>query len=166
VDHLHRFARDTGEVRIDRVSLHDCVKNALRLVRPKAARAGIAIVHQIPTDVCVLADANKLEQVFINLLTNCIEFCRNGASVTITESPEKRGPRFFRLLVSDNGPGMPPAVLAKVFDPFFTTKEVGKGIGLGLAMCHRIMEELNGHIDIVSEKGAGTTVLLEIPYAL
>jgi signal transduction histidine kinase len=56
-------------------------------------------------------------------------------------------------------------MLPKVFDPFFTTKEVGQGMGMGLAMCHVIMEECSGGIDVISEKNKGTTVILEIPAA-
>jgi two-component system NtrC family sensor kinase len=54
-------------------------------------------------------------------------------------------------------------MLTKVFDPFFSTKDVGQGTGMGLAMCHVIMEECNGGIDVISEKGKGTTVILDIP---
>ena len=164
VEHLHRFARDSGEAKIGRHSLLECTVDALRLINMKALRSEITILNDIKEDAWVLVDINKLEQVLINLLTNCIDFCPVGTTVHIAKFPEKKESRFVEIVIRDNGPGMQPDVLAKAFDPFFTTKEVGKGIGMGLAICYKLMDELNGHIDISSEPNKGTTVLLEIPY--
>jgi PAS domain S-box-containing protein len=164
VAHLQRFARDSGEAKIGRHSLLECIVDALRLVNMKAVRSEITILNDIQEDAWVLVDANKLEQVFINLLTNCIDFCPAGTTVHIAKLAEKKESRFIEIVVRDNGPGMQPDVLAKAFDPFFTTKEVGKGIGMGLAICYKIMDELNGRIDIASEPNKGTTILLEIPH--
>ena len=69
------------------------------------------------------------------------------------------------LTVSDNGAGIPKAVLEKVFEPFFTTKEVGSGMGLGLSISYGIVKDYNGEIDIRSEDGKGTTVRLTFPCA-
>lgn len=163
VEHLHKFARDSGEVYITRISLADCVTNALRLITMKASRSEITIVNEIHEDIVVLADSNKLEQVFINILTNSFDFCKPGSLVTISRSRERKTSKFVKIIFNDNGPGMLPDVLAKAFDPFFTTKEVGKGIGMGLAVCYKIMDELNGRIDIASEVEKGTVVAVEIP---
>jgi two-component system NtrC family sensor kinase len=65
--------------------------------------------------------------------------------------------------VEDNGSGVPSEVLSKVFDPFFTTKEPGRGTGLGLAVCLSLVESLGGTIDIRSEEGKGTAVLVRLP---
>ena len=165
VEHLHKFARESGEARIAAVSIADCVKGALHLITMKATRAEITIVNDLRDGAPVLADSNKLEQVFVNLLNNAIDFCKPGSTVVISKSPEKNNSKFAKIIVSDNGPGMTPEVLAKAFDPFFTTKEVGKGIGMGLAVCYKIMDELNGRIDITSDIEHGTAVAVEIPYA-
>jgi PAS domain S-box-containing protein len=164
VDHLHRFARDSGEPNIIGCSVLGCIANALRLVNMKAVRSEITIFNDIRDDVMVRADMNRLEQVFISLLTNCIDFCPAGTTVHITRLSGKRFSRFVTIAVRDNGPGMAPDVLAKAFDPFFTTKEVGKGIGMGLALCYKTMEELNGRIDISGELNRGTNVILELPF--
>lgn len=163
VDHLHRFARDSGEAKIGMHSLLGCIVNALKLVNMKAARSEITILNDLKDDEWVQVDANKLEQVFINLLTNCLDFCPPKSTVHIVKMPANPLSRFVGVAVRDNGPGMQPEVLAKAFDPFFTTKEVGRGIGMGLSICYKIIEELNGRMDISSEPGKGTTVLLEIP---
>ena len=163
VDHLHRFARENGEVNISRVSLSEIAANAQRLVNVRAIRSEITIVNELGKNSWVMADANRLEQVFVNLLANSIDFCGRGAAVTISETGGKKIPPHTVVTVRDNGPGMTPEVLARAFDPFFTTKEVGKGMGMGLSICHKIMEELNGRIDCKSEPGKGCTVRLEIP---
>ena len=163
VDHLHRFALESGEAKISRVSLFESIANALRLVNIRAIRSEITILNEIQENFWVRADTNKLEQVFVNLLTNCIDFCSPGTTVTISKVLEKKASKYAVVTVRDNGPGMTAEALSKAFDPFFTTKEVGKGIGMGLAICHKIMEELDGRIDLVSEAGKGTTVRLEIP---
>ncbi|MBN2036415.1 MAG: response regulator [Chitinispirillaceae bacterium] len=164
VDHLHRFARDSGEPNITGCSLLGCIANALRFVNMKAVRSEITILNDIRDDVMVRADMNRLEQVFINLLTNCIDFCPPGTTVHIARSSENRVSRFVAFTVRDNGPGMTQEVLEKAFDPFFTTKEVGKGIGMGLALCYKTMDELNGRIGISSEPNRGTSVILELPF--
>ena len=115
-------------------------------------------------DVQVKADSSRLEQVLVNILSNCVDFCPPDSSVTIELDDEGwERMKYVTLSITDNGPGIAPDVVPKVFDPFFTTKEVGKGTGMGLSICHKIMEESNGNIDINSEPGKGTTVLLEIP---
>jgi two-component system NtrC family sensor kinase len=129
----------------------------------RALRFDITIINEIQEDFWVRADSVRLDQVFVNLLTNCIDFCGSGTTVTISPVTDRKKSKYAVVMVRDNGPGMTEEVLANVFNPFFTTKEAGKGIGMGLAICYKVMEELNGRIDIASEVGNGTTVRLEIP---
>ncbi len=159
VENLSRFARE-GDVQIRDFFLAECIEGALRLVKPAAAKKRVTIGESIPRGTRVRADLQKLQQAVVYVLTNALDFCSSGSSVSI--SAESDG-RFVRMSISDNGPGIPQDMLSKVFDPFFTTKEVGQGTGLGLAMSHVIMEECNGSMDITSEVGKGTTVSLDIP---
>ena len=163
IEYLHRFARGSGESRIGRVSLLGSVVNALKFVNMRAMRSDITILNEIQEDFWVRADAVRLDQVFINLLTNCVDFCGSGTTVTISSVATEKKSKYAVVTVHDNGPGMTEEVLANVFNPFFITKEAGKGIGMGLAICYKVMEEFNGRIDIASEVGNGTTVRLEIP---
>jgi PAS domain S-box-containing protein len=162
VENMSKFARE-GDVAMTSISLRACIQDAVKLTHARAVKAGIAIVVDIGNEAVVLSDANKLEQVFINLLANCIDFCPAGSAVTIKNFPTVDSGRYCRIRVADNGPGIGADILPKVFDPFFTTKEVGEGIGMGLAICYKIIEECNGRIDIVSESGDGTTVILDVP---
>jgi signal transduction histidine kinase len=159
VENLSRFARE-GDVQIREFLLAECVEGALHLVKPAAAKKRVTIRESVPPGTRVRADLQKLQQAVVYVLTNSLDFCSSGSLVSI--SAESDG-RFVRMSISDNGPGIPQAILPKVFDPFFTTKEVGKGMGLGLAMSHVIMEECNGSMDITSEVEKGTTVSLDIP---
>jgi signal transduction histidine kinase len=63
----------------------------------------------------------------------------------------------------DNGPGIPASIRDKIFDPFFTTKDVGKGMGLGLSICNRIISDHGGRVEVRSERGAYTEFVLEFP---
>jgi len=123
------------------------------------------------------ADSNQLAQVLLNLAMNAHEAMPRGGRLTFHTSvievdgaaagrqhPNLAAGRYVRLAVSDTGKGMTPEVKARMFEPFFTTKEFGKGSGLGLAVVHGIVEQSGGHIDVASEPGRGTTVVIYFPY--
>jgi PAS domain S-box-containing protein len=162
VENLSRFARE-ADITQTHFSLNNCINDAIQLVRSKASRVNISIINELKEVIEVCADQNKLEQVFVNLLSNAIEFCPQGASVRIGAVPPIDISKGFTIKIIDNGPGIKPDILPKVFDPFFTTKAVGNGTGMGLAICHKIMEEASGSIDIISEEGRGTSVILNFP---
>ena len=123
------------------------------------------------------ADSNQLAQVLLNLAMNAHEAMPRGGRLTFHTSvvefdgaaagrqhPNLAAGRYVRLAVSDTGKGMTPEVKARMFEPFFTTKEFGKGSGLGLAAVHGIVEQSGGHIDVATEPGRGTTVVIYFPY--
>ncbi|MDO5575869.1 MAG: response regulator [Fibrobacter sp.] len=163
VEKLSKFARE-GEVVLYNVALCECINDAIKLTNSQTVKAGITVTNNIPQTVQVFADANKLEQVFVNVLTNCADFCQENASVEISPFKSRDPSKYYALQISDNGPGIDAETLPKVFDPFFTTKGVGQGTGMGLAISHKIMEESNGIIDITSELKKGTSIILEIPF--
>ncbi len=159
IANLSVFARET-EVRITSFALKDCVAGTLQLLSARANKKSITITSDIPSSIIVKADPQKMKQVMINVITNCIDFCAPGCLVAITASTNDH---HIRISVMDNGPGISSQIVPKVFDPFFTTKKTGHGAGLGLAISHYILEEFNGAIDIESEPGKGTNVIIEIP---
>jgi signal transduction histidine kinase len=110
---------------------------------------------------------DRLRQVFMNLIQNACQ-AMEGASergtVTVTVADVDDGRRV-RVDVSDDGPGIPPTVLAKIFDPFFTTKPEGKGTGLGLPVVKEIVEDHGGTIEVSSVPGNGATFSLFFPAA-
>jgi signal transduction histidine kinase len=117
-------------------------------------------------------DADRLQQVLINLLLNAMQAMPEGGVLTIeTQRIRRTRPGletgaeqdFVMLVVSDTGVGIPPAIRDKVFDPFYTTKESQGGTGLGLAVCSGIVKEHDGWIDIDDAPGGGTVFRVYLP---
>jgi two-component system, NtrC family, sensor kinase len=108
----------------------------------------------------VMGDRGKLEQVFINILSNSLEAMPEGGRLVISSS-EKNG--LIEVGLSDTGTGIAEEDLARIFDPFFTTKEIGEGTGLGLSICYGIIKQHGGDIEISSAEGRGTMVTVTLP---
>ena len=123
----------------------------------------------------VKADAGQIEQVIMNIAINAREAMRHGGKLTLETSlatldeeyvrrfPELKAGDYVMLGISDTGTGMSEEVKAHLFEPFFTTKGVGEGTGLGLAMCHGIIKQSGGHINVYSELGRGSTFKIYLP---
>jgi PAS domain S-box-containing protein len=164
VETLSGFARDR-EARVTDVSLAESVNAAVRLLLPRAQKQRVTISTSVPEGLGVRADGGRLGQALVNIISNSLDFMTGAGSVVIAAESQSSHSGFVAVRITDDGPGIAPEILPKVFDPFFSTREVGKGMGLGLTMCHTIMKEFGGAIDIASELGKGTTVVLEIPQA-
>jgi PAS domain S-box-containing protein len=162
VENLSQFARDRGSS-IESVPLYSCVESAMKLLKNSAQKKNTRLEVQVDPVALVMADAQKLEQAIIHVVSNSIEFSAPGSLVTIRSSIDTGRPDHVKLSITDNGPGIPQEIQPRVFDPFFTTKGVGQGAGFGLAIAHNIIEEFNGSIDIISGAGEGTTVIFKIP---
>jgi signal transduction histidine kinase len=108
----------------------------------------------------VMGDGGKLEQVFINILSNSLEAMPDGGRIFISSS-QKNG--LIEVRVTDTGMGITGENLSRVFDPFFTTKEIGSGTGLGLSICYGIIKQHHGQIELASVVGKGTTATIRIP---
>lgn len=119
---------------------------------------------EVPADLEIFTHSNRLQQVLINLVQNSLDALKarpEGApppEIVITGGVREGLPF---ITVRDNGPGIPPEVLPRIFDPFFTTKDVGAGMGLGLSICYRIMEEAGGRIRVNSRPGEFCEFTLE-----
>jgi signal transduction histidine kinase len=171
VRRLLDFARQR-EPAFGAVDLEAVVAKAVSFVQRQARLANQRIVvSPFPKESLVHADAQMLQQVFLNLLTNALDAVEGGGEVRIAaRRREEHGPipgqAWLDVMVSDTGSGIPAENLPKVFDPFFTTKEVGKGTGLGLAICQSIVEQHRGTIEVQSEgAGKGTVVTVRLPVA-
>jgi len=127
----------------------------------------------------VNADPTRVQQVIMNLVVNARDAMPEGGELHIGLSRTAPGDEircltcgpviegeWVRVTVSDTGTGIPPDVRPRIFDPFFTTKERGEGTGLGLAQVHGIVKQHEGHIDVETEMGEGTTFILYLPALL
>ena len=153
------FARVT-RLNLDEFFLPNIIDESIKLVLNELKGKEITIEKKFEPDLpTVVVDADKLRQVFINLLVNSIEAIDNKGKIRITASSKDK--EFIKIRISDNGCGIPSEILPEIFEPFFTTKS--SGTGLGLANAKKIIEQHNGTIDVISKKGKGTTFEIIIP---
>jgi len=106
----------------------------------------------------IWGDANALQQVVMNLLTNARDAVRGDGGIVVETRAAAEPPGAVQLVVRDTGPGIPPEILPKIFDPFFTTK--AEGTGLGLSISYGIVRDHGGTVDVRSAPGEGTTFVL------
>lgn len=137
------------------------VRSAANLVAHQKRGARVEVTLALPDDLPLInADGGQLQQALIALATNAIDAMPYGGDLTFRAFAASNR---LTLEVSDTGTGIPPEDLSKVFEPFFTTKEVGKGTGLGLAVCYGIVSEHGGRLNVRSNVGKGTTFSIVLP---
>ena len=164
VESLLRFARPADEGRMGRIDLSALIQDAVLLIHNQAKVARIKIqTNYAEFPVMVHGNLGLLQQVTANLLLNAINaMSEKGGEIalSVTQSAEVA---FVRI--TDSGRGISGALLSKVFDPFYTTMPVGQGTGLGLSICYSIVQQHGGTIEISSQEGVGTSVLITLPLA-
>ena len=144
------------------VDVSHVVEETLLLVGREITKKGITLRQSLaPGLPPVRGDANALQQVVLNLLTNARDAVPAGGEIVIETRPVLDRPGAVRLTVRDTGPGIPPEVMPRIFDPFFTTKD--NGTGLGLSITHGIVRDHQGTLDVDSQPGRGTTFVLTFP---
>ncbi len=174
IEQLLDLARPV-QLRTGPLNLRQLLERVALLAAEGALAQGVTIVRRYdPSLPPILGDEDRLVQVFHNLVRNALDAMKGGGRLTLT-TRISLSPVFAKMdlgagqrsmvevQVTDEGTGIPARVQAKVFDPFFTTKE--RGLGLGLALCHRILEEHKGAVRIDSVEGRGTTVTCFLPIA-
>ncbi|MCA9670866.1 MAG: PAS domain-containing protein [Myxococcales bacterium] len=145
------------------ISVGEVIERTLTLAAPNLKKRGVTVERAIPDDLSpALGDAPRLEQVFVNLITNAAHAMDGGGTLRI--SAERDGDRVV-CAFADSGAGISADDLPRIFDPFFTTKGPGEGTGLGLAVSHRIISDMGGEIEVESTLGEGTTFRVSLPPA-
>ena len=143
------------------IDLADVIRSAARLLSHQKRSPEVQFILDIAVDLCpVSGDPGQLQQAVIALAAN--GFDAMGDSGTLSILAHNSDDRVV-VEVSDTGVGIPPENLAKIFEPFFTTKEIGRGTGLGLAVCYGILTEHGGTLDVQSTVGTGTTFTITLP---
>lgn len=163
IDRLSSFAKKPKEIRIEPVSVDECVTAALNLVKQELDHYNILVKKEIPADLpLVMADKVQMEEIFVNLIVNARHAVKEKGRIGILATSRDGQ---VTVSVSDTGAGIPKENLDKIFDPFFTTKDVSrnpdkdaiKGTGLGLFLVREFIKKFGGSVSVESELGRGTT---------
>jgi two-component system NtrC family sensor kinase len=162
---MSRLARGGGE----RAARGPCdlaavVAEAVRLVAHEAHEAQVTL--ELDADLAVpkvIAVREQLHQVLLNLLLNAVQATPPGGSIRVRSWAEEGDAPAACVEVCDTGCGIEAAHIEQIFDPFFTTKGPDQGTGLGLMICHHIVSDHGGSIEVESEPGAGATFRVRLP---
>jgi PAS domain S-box-containing protein len=170
INHLRQFGRKS-EIEKHMVDINEPLRGVFTILGQQLKANGIHVRLELDEDLPhVLADNNRLEQVFMNLIVNSRDAVL-ARSLTMPGSPKAISIRSYNkdgnisVSVSDTGIGIAPAVQSRIFEPFFTTKEVGKGTGLGLSISYGIIRDFEGNISFQTVENAGTTFTVTLPPA-
>jgi PAS domain S-box-containing protein len=172
IRHMRDFSRQSQVSRV-RLDLNEPIRDVFKILDNTLKKNRVEVCLDLDPELPrIMADHNRLEQVFINLVTNAVDAmdekgCHpdgNGSGKRLTVRSRIDNERV-AVTVSDTGVGMPPEVIDKIFEPFFTTKEVGRGTGLGVSISYGIIKDYDGTIEVESEVGKGTRFELTFPRA-
>ena len=145
------------------IHINKLVEQSFRLTRDQKIFRNIEIEKQLSDKMMLLnVDANKLNQVIINLIINAADAMNGRGTLTVRTYRDKPAQKVY-LEIADTGCGIPEENLTRIFDPFFSTKPKGKSTGLGLSIVYGIVEEHGGRISVKHTGPEGTTFLLELP---
>jgi len=170
IDHMREFGRKSDVAR-EKVQLNTVLRRAVDFFKQQLKLRQIEVVEDFDEDLpAVLADSNRLEQVFVNLLINARDAIEKKGEQRDRKEEAKRitlrtkaEDAMVTIEVTDTGTGIPEALLDRIFEPFFTTKKVGKGTGLGLSISYGIVQDYDGTIKVESKEGEGATFIIRFP---
>lgn len=172
VENVAAFA-ESNKVQMTTVNLGEVLTAAVEIVRSEAQQHAVELVLPLNEGLCVQANYSQLLQVFLNLIQNAVQAMegRTGSRLAVAyDLREDAQEPLICVTLTDNGPGIEPAMLPHIFEPFTTTKATGKrlgkhGMGLGLAIVKRIVQHHHGEINVTSAPGQGTTFRVFLPPA-
>ncbi len=142
------------------VNLKQIIQSCLRLLHGQIP-SSVQIVTHIPEYVTIFADKQRVQQAFLNLISNAVQAIPDQGEVTISAEASKDG--MVTLVIRDTGSGIKEEDIQRIFDPFFTTKDVGQGTGLGLFITHDIILRHKGAIKVESAVDVGTSFIIKLP---
>jgi histidine kinase len=173
INHMREFGRKSA-LEVSSVQINDVILKSLDFFGQQLRLRNIEVIleleHAVPS---IKADPNRLEQVFINLLTNARDAIEEKSLQAPLSQGDKRitirthfNRRYVFAEICDTGTGIPKELTHKIFEPFFTTKTVGKGTGLGLSISYNIISDYGGTIHAVSKEGEGACFDIRFPRAI
>ena len=180
---LLEFSREKA-FKKELILLKELFEETIRFVKGQVP-TNITIAMDIPDEISIYADKQRMQQAFLNLIKNAIDSMDDTGDINIRAARHNAIDKIegeaeifnylkyhgkctleedtVDIIIKDSGPGIPQELISRIFDPFFTTKDVGKGSGLGLFIVHEIIEEHDGCIAVDSKLNEGTTFLIRLP---
>ncbi len=160
VTKLHTFSRlDEGEFK--QADVRESIESVLAILHHRLAD-GVTLHTEYADDNLIWCHPSPLNQVVMNLVNNALDAADGDGWIGIRT---ERDQTTYRIIVSDDGPGLVAGSRERIFEPFFTTKPVGKGMGLGLAISYRIVQSHDGVIEVEPREGGGVRFIVSIPLA-
>ena len=160
VTSLKDFAR-LDRQSTEEIDIHQCIDNSLTIASNSIKENNVEVIKsygELPTITCI---PSKLNQLFLNIINNACQAMTDNSGQLKVSSEQVNDNIVIKF--KDNGAGMSEEIMSKIFDPFFTTKEIGKGTGLGLSIAYKIVKSHGGKIDVKSENGQGTEMIISLP---
>ncbi len=161
VSELLRSARHGPEDFVP-VNMNDVIESVHRLVEPRLSSQSIEVRSRLEPVPMIRGYRLYLEEVVLNLINNASEAMPDGGRLELSAWHDNKSQQVF-VRIADNGPGIDPAVAGRALETFVTTRELGSGTGLGLAIVHDIVVTHGGSVELGSNDGRGTSVLLSFP---
>ena len=161
IDSLLSFGRKSDGISVN-VDMNAVLQEILELVSHHPAYRDVCVISTLKSDLpCVHGDPSALRQVCMNLLLNALQSISGQGEVQLVSSGSCDG--MIDIVVRDNGCGIAREHIDRIWDPFYTTKEVGKGLGLGLALTYSIVKRHGGDIHVTSTLGKGSEFTVSLP---
>lgn len=162
VDDLLNFSKSSEPQKIS-TNIHDGLNDVLSLLDQQLIKYHIKVQQKFCQNMpMIIADPEKLKQIYLNLIMNAIQSIKNHGCIII-ETAFVKEMNTVVIRISDTGSGIPIKTLDRIFDPFFTTKKPGEGTGLGLSITYGIIRDHGGKIEVESTPGMGTTFTITLP---
>ena len=170
INHMRQFGR-ISDIKLEPVQVNTVLEKTFEIFSQQLKVRGIEVFWNLEESLpVVMADPDRLEQVFINLLINARDAIMDKLESTYQDDASKKiflntrsEADTVSIEVCDTGLGVPPGIIDKIFEPFFTTKEVGKGTGLGLSISYGIIKDFGGRIQAAKNEPEGTCFVIRLP---
>ncbi|MBC2713944.1 MAG: PAS domain S-box protein [Desulfobacteraceae bacterium] len=171
ISHMREFGRKSDVIK-EKAQVNNALIKAFDIFREQLKLRQIEVIQNLQEDLPrILADENRLEQVFINLLINARDAIEEHAGNSLYAAKEakqiflttKTSGNCVAIEIEDTGNGIPATIADKIFEPFFTTKDVGKGTGLGLSISYGIIQDYGGTITVTSGRLGGALFIIKFP---
>jgi len=159
LDRFLRFAKPAPPL-LERTDVASIFEETLQLIRPRIEKQRIGVKREFQSLPIILMDREQMKQVALNLLLNAVQAMPKGGNLALRGQNSEDG-QWIQLSIQDSGIGISSEDMNKLFDPFFSTKE--GGVGLGLSITHRIIDQHHGKIEVESTPGEGTLFTVWLP---